>query len=93
MDWIFVLDYVLDFLCSCWLAAFVFSLSFHLISCHFISFPFISAPMSCHVPLRHEIDQYLNVDQWQKICEKSSKKSKKEENEEQSKENSKSMSA
>ena len=55
-------------------------LSFPLISCHFISFHFMSYLPSC--PSRDEMDQYLNVDQWQEKPEKESK----EEDEAESKE-------
>jgi len=39
-----------------------------LAGCFSFLFPFISfhPPISCHVPLGDEMDQYLNVDQWQK---------------------------
>ena len=47
-------------------------LSFPFSSFHLISFPFSSFHlMPC--PLRDEMDQYLNVDQWQKKSEKESK--------------------
>ena len=40
---------------------------------------FISSPISCHVPLEDEMDQYLNVDQWEKKSEKESKKKEEDE--------------
>ena len=61
-------------------------ISSHLISfplIHLLSFPFVSSPISCHVPLGDDMDQCLNVDQWQK---KSEKESKTEKDEEESKE-------
>ena len=62
-------------------------ISFQFISSHVISFPFSSFHlMSC--PLRDDMDQYLNVDQWPKKSEKESK----EEDEEESKEKPESMS-
>ena len=76
-----------------WLLFLSFSfylISSHLISLHFIPFHVLSFPISYHVPLGDELDQYLNMDQWQKKSQKESKKT--EEDGEYSKETPESMS-
>ena len=93
MDWI--LYWILLYACWLgWLAAFsvffIYLISSHLISLHFIPFHVLSLPISCHVPLGDEMDQYLNMDQWQKTSQKESKKT--EEDGEYSKETPESMS-
>ena len=35
----------------------------------FFFFHFISSPISCHFPAGEEMDQYLNVDHWEKKSE------------------------
>ena len=79
----FLLDYVLNF-AKC-LLAFGSLDSFHLILFHFLSFHFIS------FHLGDEMDQYLNVDQWQKKPETEPKKEESKKEEEPNEE-SKSMS-
>ena len=40
-------------------------ISFPFISFHPISYSSISFPLTCHVPLGDDMNQHLNVDQWQ----------------------------
>ncbi len=51
----------------------------HFLSLRFILSHFISSPISCHVPLEDEMDQYLNVNQWENKSEKESKKKEEDE--------------
>lgn len=63
---------------ACWLRRLSAFVSSHLMSFHFLPFHLLSPVMS----LENEMDQYLNVDQWQEKPEKESK----EEDEAESKE-------
>ena len=70
--WIMHLNFAL-----CLLAGLAGCFCFHVLSFPFSSFHLISFPFSSfHLmpcPLRDEMDQYLNVDQWQKKSKKESK--------------------
>ena len=62
----FEMDYALDFALRLLAGCFCFLFLSSFISSYLISFHFLASPMSCPVPLGHELDQYLSVDQWQK---------------------------
>ena len=73
-----VLENVLDY-ALCLLAGLAGCFCFHFLSLRFILSHFISSPISCHAPLEDEMDQYLNVDQWEKKSEKEFKKKEEDE--------------